>query len=239
MPDCLHLLFSWAFWFPKKLKEVHLLTAVGFIFWKSELSTTLICLINDLGAQMYRVVDYSDFIALTILPFSYYECARSKEYNIKPLAVNTLLIISAGAFMATSQVPAIPRKHVSIDKAYSFNFSKRELVTRLNMVQLKQIERMNKYYRNIDFDKKTGAFHYTNSNDTIALLLDYKQLKETDTIRFKTSYAEIMLSGNDKTSELKLISAYSFDRGKDKSSKESVTELFEKNIVKPIRKYQR
>ena len=97
---------------------------------------------------------------------------------------------------------------------------------------------MNKYYRNIDFDKKTGAFHYTNSNDTIALLLDYKQLKETDTIRFKTFYAEIMLSGNDKTSELKLISAYSFDRGKDKSSKESVTELFEKNIVKPIRKYQ-
>ncbi|MNS88336.1 hypothetical protein D3C72_1223070 [compost metagenome] len=72
----------------------------------------------------------------------------------------------------------------------------------------------------------------------MALLLDYTQLKDIDTLKIKTSYVEIMLLGNDKKSTLRLISAYSFDRGRDKSSSESVTKLFEKNIIKPIRSYQ-
>ncbi|MNF06267.1 hypothetical protein D3C80_2061840 [compost metagenome] len=46
--------------------------------------------------------------------------------------------------MATSQVPITTKKDIDINKSYSFDFSKRELVARLNMVQIKQVERMNK-----------------------------------------------------------------------------------------------
>ncbi|MGB1206846.1 MAG: hypothetical protein ACPG5B_14450 [Chitinophagales bacterium] len=88
------------------------ITLTGFLFWKSPFSQTFIDGFNTISAfQIGRVIDYSDFLAFLILPFSFYVLKNIEKYTIKlphfnfqnKWAVNSLLCISFVAFTATSQ----------------------------------------------------------------------------------------------------------------------------------------
>ncbi|WP_407515804.1 hypothetical protein KFZ70_00460 [Tamlana fucoidanivorans] len=57
--------------FKSKIKPIYILTGILFLFWKSSLSQSVIDYLNGVGIGINRVVDYSDFIALLVLPFSY------------------------------------------------------------------------------------------------------------------------------------------------------------------------
>src|SRR5690242_9724683 len=57
---------------PSKAKWWYSLTLVLFVVWKSELVQPVINALNHIGIRVNRTVDYSDFIALLILPLSYY-----------------------------------------------------------------------------------------------------------------------------------------------------------------------
>ncbi|MBR9859418.1 T9SS type A sorting domain-containing protein [bacterium] len=65
----------------KRKKEIFILTAVTFAFWKSPLSQGFIEAWNSLGIlSIGRVIDFTDLIALSILPFAYHY--RPKEIKV-------------------------------------------------------------------------------------------------------------------------------------------------------------
>jgi hypothetical protein len=64
--------FLLVFFYPYK-KTVLLSIALFFIFWKSPVSTPLIAFLNNgINIPVHRTIDYSDYIALLILPAAYY-----------------------------------------------------------------------------------------------------------------------------------------------------------------------
>lgn len=77
-------------------------TFLFFVFWKSNLSTNSIAFVNDtIGTNFSRVIDYTDLVALFILPFSYWYYMNSNELKItafKPIVFG----LSVFSFFATS-----------------------------------------------------------------------------------------------------------------------------------------
>ena len=94
----------WVTIFPKHKNKIFFLTAIIFMYWKSSYSNGLISLWNSIGIwNINRTVDYSDIIALTILPLAYHiETLKEKLTRIR-LSPYIPLIIAAFAFMATTK----------------------------------------------------------------------------------------------------------------------------------------
>jgi len=225
--------------YPKSSDKIHLGTVLLFIGWKSEFSQPLIDLVNEFGIPINRTIDFTDNIALISIFISYFALKSNFTLTVKPLLQKTFIIVSCLSFMATTLPPHQNRKFVKIDKEYEFPFSKRELVSRLNMVQIKEVREINKLSGQVDFDSETNVFHYKDRADTLAILLDYKKINDQDTVQFKTSFAEIVISGNDTNSKLKLLTVYKFvPTFKDKDYRDKAIRQFEKQIVKKIKNYR-
>lgn len=100
--------FFLSFIFPVKIKLNVILTGVFFIFWKSSYSQSFIDFYNSITIiEITRVVDYSDLIALSVLPISYYsinKVIQNKKLRIDKLRIHPLVILlpSVVVFMATS-----------------------------------------------------------------------------------------------------------------------------------------
>lgn len=252
-------LFSFAYFlsalWPRRVMLVHVATLVLFMAWKSPLAQPFIDGLNGLGISVNRVVDYSDFTALLILPLSYYLFNTSGSYRLKPVLQSGVICLSLFSFVATSMIKGKYTKITGINKTYSFNFSKRELVSRVNSLQLEYIKDLDKYVRShnsskglkispdtahIDFDSKTSTFYYSSTiskKDTIAQLLDYERLQNADTIRLRTMHSDINISGDDKHSELKLLGVTNFVELRDKSDAQAkAVSLFEKWVIKELTK---
>ncbi|KAA3639074.1 MAG: hypothetical protein DWQ02_04245 [Bacteroidetes bacterium] len=92
----------WTALFPKYKRTFFVLTAVVFFWWKSPLSSTFILFCNDiLNYPINRIVDYSDLIALLILPvaYFYYNSTKKTYVNLSPMMIG---LIAFFAFAATS-----------------------------------------------------------------------------------------------------------------------------------------
>ena len=97
--------------FNTKNSKSILSTIFLFAFWKSSYSQLMIDGFNNLSFfSIGRVVDYTDYFAFFILPFSYYFLSNIDKYQIgspskriQQYATNTLLLLSALTFMATSK----------------------------------------------------------------------------------------------------------------------------------------
>jgi hypothetical protein len=90
----------------KRVKEVYISLALFFIFWKSEYSQGLITIFHQLNFNIDRVVDYTDLIALMILPFSYrYRLLQQKEESNYKFIFPKIAVcfIACFSFMATSK----------------------------------------------------------------------------------------------------------------------------------------
>ena len=62
----------WQVLFPKRKAVIYLITAILFVIWKSSLSDGFIELWNNhMFYAINRVIDYSDLLALLVLPFVY------------------------------------------------------------------------------------------------------------------------------------------------------------------------
>ncbi len=80
----------------------YIFTFLLFIFWKTEISTEPINHINEiLNLNLFRIIDYTDFIAFSILPFSYYYYLNSSSLRIKQFKP-FLIGLSIFSFYATS-----------------------------------------------------------------------------------------------------------------------------------------
>lgn len=90
--------------FPKRIKEIIIASGIFFIYWKSPLSDGLIQLINSFNGFNYaRVLDYSDLIALAVLPLSYYVYLNQNNWRILKISPAIPFFIAGFAMMATSQ----------------------------------------------------------------------------------------------------------------------------------------
>lgn len=100
--------FLLSFIFPKYIKWNVILTGVFFLFWKSPFSQGFIDFYNSITfIEITRVVDYSDLIALSILPLSYFFIKRLKDFKrlrIEKINIHPLIILlpSIIIFMASS-----------------------------------------------------------------------------------------------------------------------------------------
>ena len=71
--------FFWSVLFPKRTKEIHIAVALFFIFWKSPFSEDFVDFFG-----FYRVVDFSDFIALVSV-FVSFQLLKKEQYQFPRL----------------------------------------------------------------------------------------------------------------------------------------------------------
>lgn len=128
-------LFSFAVFlsviFPGYKKAVVVLIALLFILWKSPLSDPLIYFFNHtLHLPVHRVVDYTDYVALLILPLSFY--LKPVHYTpgfLRQLATTCIGIISLTAFTATSMIRrAADDNRVELEKYVKTKKSEAEII---------------------------------------------------------------------------------------------------------------
>lgn len=241
--------------FSRKIKLVYFFTLLFFIVWKSPLMQPVIDGLNGAGVPIQRTIDYTDYIALISLPLSFYQFNKPAVYRIRPAILNMLVVCSLISFIATTMPPGAYTRFNDINKVYTFDFSKRELVSRINALQLDYVQEFNKYVRDnnkhsygalykdtarVDFDRRSNIFYYSsslikNKRDTLAMLIDYERVKDADTIVLKTMYANLNISGNNSTSQLKLLSLSNYVRKSEKGDhKEIAVRIFEKFTLKTI-----
>jgi hypothetical protein len=124
-------LFWYAF-FPLLRIHIYILTAISFVFWKSAYSQILIDGWNSLPLfSIGRTVDYTDLLALTILPLSYaYGYVRFKAQLPKP-ALCLIAVVSLFAFTATQY-----STWVEYSQEYQFQYSKKELMERMSKLPI-------------------------------------------------------------------------------------------------------
>ncbi|MGC6432431.1 MAG: hypothetical protein ACON5F_15415 [Jejuia sp.] len=110
-------LFAFAYFvslfFKNNIKLIYVLTGIAFLFWKSSFSQFAIAFMNNIGVGINRIVDYSDLIALSILPISYcYRVnhkIRVKRINLLPKQL--IIGICIFSFVATT----LPREYTRLD----------------------------------------------------------------------------------------------------------------------------
>ncbi len=104
---------------PRIKKHIYWITTIGFIFWKSPASEFLIEGWNSIGIfSVVRVIDYTDLLALMMLPpsYLYYERIKKTTLQFNPIPV---ILISSFAFIATSQ----GSEKIDYKKRYEFDYS--------------------------------------------------------------------------------------------------------------------
>ncbi|WP_055146099.1 hypothetical protein [Jiulongibacter sediminis] len=129
------LIFPW-FWslfFKQSRRLIYVGTAALFVLWKSELSTTSISTINEfLGTSFNRVVDLTDLLALSVLPFSYKLSEKSgNQINKYSFQFKYLISgLSIFSFLATSQPEFDVSPNWEFEESYILPFNKEELLTK-------------------------------------------------------------------------------------------------------------
>ena len=225
-------LFLSAFMFKNRIFWCYVLTGLIFVFWKLPLSNFLIDFFNWFGITIARTVDYSDLFALFILPFSY--LYQKQGFKTIGLIKIPMLMISVFAFVATTLPPQKKVKYVNIDKTYNFDFSKDELIGKLNKLSAQKISKA-KQFQKIRFNSETDVFYSKWNGDTLAVMLDSKKLSVSDTIQYKTVLADFVVEGNDSTSTLKFITAYkTVPESSDKDYRQKAIRHFERKVIKKL-----
>jgi hypothetical protein len=170
-----------AAFFPKYKIHIYFITAVGFIFWKSPWSNGIIESWNQWGIfTIARVVDYTDLLAILILPLSYWYANQFKPRKIQ-LDPVPLIILSSFAFIATSKGP----ERITVNYRHTFDFPLDTLKSRLFFNdQIKILD-------NNDYREKWKNLHSLeqNSIDSIAKLYS----KEKKDLIFNTVKNELWI----------------------------------------------
>lgn len=137
----------WTALFPRYKTPIFWFTALAFIFWKSPYSQPFINIWNNMGVlTLGRVVDYTDLIALSMLPLAWY--ADNYKNKLKVLKVSPVfpIVVASFAFMATSY-----QGEMALDETWEFDFSKEELLRRISEQD----------------DRHNYSTYYENANDIV------------------------------------------------------------------------
>lgn len=127
------------FLFPRLSRVSVLLTGLLFVFWKLPVSAYFIDSYNKVAPiSIIRTVDYSDFIAVSILPFSGYLIQRIDQYRVRRISGSfagyLMVIPTAIVFMATSPPVSFymkPGGDIHIGKSYKMKISREQALAKL------------------------------------------------------------------------------------------------------------
>jgi len=131
-----------AYIFPKIGKMAVIVSALLFLFWKSEFSQALIDLYNQYSfVETSRIIDYSDLVVFVFLPVPYYiinninQLDFIKVNQINPLAI---LIPSFAVLIATSPPASYyyNRSDANLtcyDCSIKVNYTQAEIINKLKM----------------------------------------------------------------------------------------------------------
>lgn len=90
--------------FPKARKIIHIATGLLFIWWKSTYSNDFIFGWNEfLPVPITRTIDFSDNIALIMIPLSYFYWENFKNKQFRQSYIYLSLVLTFFAFTATSK----------------------------------------------------------------------------------------------------------------------------------------
>lgn len=242
--------FLFSVLFPRKKLLIHIVTAIGFLYWNSPLSQGLINLLNNWYIPVVRTIDYTDNIALLSIVLSFIVLKSNYFFQLHPALKNICVVLSCTAFLATSLPPRTVREYVIMDKAYEFDVSKEYLINKLNFIQMDLIKKHFSNNPNIHFNEEKNIFYYGNKErylqylktddsfgtlDTLALLIDVDKVRDLDTIHLKNAFMEIQITGDSLQSEIKLMRLYKVvKRISEKDYKAKAIKEFEKSVVKKI-----
>lgn len=128
-----------AFLIPRLSRWSCHIAAACFIFWKSEFSTDFIELLNQNGLFTFsRVVDYTDLMALLILPLSWrliHQKSTDKprsSFGLSFIAVSTFLVLTATTLPKPSTLE--PSGTILIDQTHPLKVPKDTVLARIRQL---------------------------------------------------------------------------------------------------------
>lgn len=131
-------LFHCRFFFKQnKTKEIYIFTCLFFIFWKLEISEQFIKFISRItDFAFHRTVDFTDLIALSILPISYYyfhkKNEEQKENNNNNFALNSLIgVITIYSFLADTNPRQEAKVKLKSTKEFTLQIGKKQILNDL------------------------------------------------------------------------------------------------------------
>lgn len=166
----------WAALLPRKPKIIYVAVAAFFIFWKSPLSQPLIESINTIAFLNYnRVIDWTDLIALTILPLAYWYQFHVADKRLIKIPVIVPILVASFLFVATSVDE--PFDGIIIDEKYELSFSQDSLYKYLNRIDSVLVEGNDSTLRD------SGYFYisFYSYNCQSRLRIDSRSISLTDT----------------------------------------------------------
>lgn len=173
---------------PQSRKFISLITGIGFFIWKLPQFTPIIDFVNQVSfVSIHRVVDYSDYIALLILPLSHYLINYKKDYilitkdRIKFVSKFVLLGIAFFAFCSTSVMwRETPQGTILIDKSYNIKLPKDSI-----MESIKQLgyncdfyEADSSVYRSVGYYQTDNIIRQSDNLIVIDTIANVKYLLE-------------------------------------------------------------
>ena len=156
---------------PRYKDKVFILSALFFIWWKSELSEPFISFCNrSLSLKIGRVADYSDLVALMMLPVAYYlKPIPTSIFRFRKICINSVLLICPLAFCNTSMPKHMMYDYdrenvVSYYEAFSTSLNEEEILEKLEPGQAHHKESV-KFYRL----RRADNFYYKITKDSTIL----------------------------------------------------------------------
>lgn len=227
--------FFWYIVFPRCGKWISLFTAIVFVFWKTPLATPFIDWFNSISFyDIQRTIDYSDYIALVVLPLVHRMIISSREktfeYSIF-LKAGKICILSFGFFAicATSKtyyscIPDNPEGDVFIGKTYQIKKGRQVIIDSLKLAGTK-------------FEQKTiPACMY--DSVTYYQIQNVSVSNPTDSILYVNFYLD---SVNDKKTKIEIINVAIKEHKIQKweylrSLHRKYKKIVHKTVVKPLKK---
>jgi hypothetical protein len=127
--------------FPGRKKTVFIFTALFFIWWKSPLPGPAIDLFNrEFSLPVNRVIDYTDYIALLILPVAYQLKPINRHYKLiyQKIALYSSGMIAFIAFCSTSMARRLQRPdyEIKVFEDYNTGLTKEKLLSRMESLHI-------------------------------------------------------------------------------------------------------
>lgn len=122
--------------FPSSKKWISIVAGILFVIWKTPLISPLIDTLNlALPFRVQRIIDYTDYWALVVLPFAHHFISKAPKTSfnnsyIFKISEIGLMVITVFAICATSYLgpSEIPKGTIYIGKSYTIKKTEKEII---------------------------------------------------------------------------------------------------------------
>jgi len=124
----------WAVLFPRFRAHIYVSTALLFVLWKSPYSQPVIDAWNQWAFfSIGRTIDYSDLVALLVLPLSYQYGKAPSAAAPRHLLRFAVALLSVFAFAATSRAES-----ATYSQEYTYPYSQKELLEKMSSLSVQK-----------------------------------------------------------------------------------------------------